>query len=196
MDPVSSKPSTLDVIVIKHKAFVFIVFILGGTFFFICPWLINNGPNFWAICFYSLMGTFTITVGILGWRKLRIGLIVDKQGIWFSSPMPRKTRIPWTSIVSAKKVEWKALDGENEGILLELQGLSEYPGGEFIKAKLIEAIKRDLKDTDFACPLYLDGEDWVWNIDEVLQKIQECLEYPEKREALGTYIDVKMERPF
>jgi hypothetical protein len=189
MNAIDAKPPVSDVIIVKQRAAVFVAFLLAGVSFCVAARFILNGIPLWGRCFFTLMGALAIAAGVLGWRAARIGLVVDRHGIWCGFRR-RKTLVPWEAILRARKVVCPAPDGDDEGILLDLREGAEYPGGDAYGSMMKAHLERVLNDQTLERPLLLCHTEWIWNLDDVLQQIVERVEHPESRNSLGEYRNV------
>ncbi|HID74794.1 MAG TPA: hypothetical protein EYP56_02215 [Planctomycetaceae bacterium] len=178
-------------IVVRQRATVFVVFVAGGVFFLAFSWLMDNVP-LWARLLFSGLSLVAIAAGSLGWWHFRIGLAIDRHGIWCSEYRFLGYRlIPWQHIEDAKLVWWHDLEGDHEGLLLELKSIAPHPCGpkeaESYRAEL-EAL---LGSIDFFNPVLLHHEQWQWSPGEVAELVRRCLQNPAERRKLGQFAKPK-----
>ncbi len=182
-------------VVVRQKATAFLVFIAGGLFFLASSWLMQNVP-LWARLVFTALSLVAIAAGSWGWWHFRIGLVVDRHGIWCSEyRFWGYTLIPWRHIEDAKLVWWHDLEGDHEGLLLELKSGAPHPCG----AKEAESYRRELEalldSIDYFNPLLLHHNQWKWSPGETAQAILRCLMDPRERQKLGEFRKPPMERP-
>jgi hypothetical protein len=184
-----------DVVVVRQNAAVFVVFFLIGVLFCVAPWFIDvpNIPGIGRLparLFFAGLGCLAMAASVWGWKALRIGLAIDRQGIWCSgcSLRGKMTLLPWEAIVGARKVTWKSPEGTHDGILLGLEDGAALPRvDQRVWSTWRTELRRWLGAVEFDYPFLLTHDEWSWQPDELVPLICECAADPAARDRLGVY---------
>jgi hypothetical protein len=173
-----------QVYIVRQHWLVFVGFILAGVFFCIFPWAL---PSNLGRLILTCLGIFSITVGVIGWSYARLGLVVDRHGVWCRGFSLRKKLIPWDAILGVRKVTWADSEGEHEGVLMGLKDETDHPGGAELAHVVRSDVIRVLGECEYSTPLTLGHDEWDWRPDDFVALVSQAIADPQAREALGEY---------
>jgi hypothetical protein len=178
-----------NVYVVRQHAYVYFAFGVGGVLFCVLPWTINElGDGIGGILgrtFLSLLGLVSIAVGLIGWKAARIGIVVDRNGIWCGGFAPiEKTLVPWSAMLGVRKVTWTSPEGEHEGVVIGLHEDAVHPGGQDFARTTRTEIERLVGDIEYSNPLLLGHDEWDWQPDAFVALASRYIEDSNARDEL------------
>ena len=145
-------------------------------------WAIH--PFSWGLLLFSawfwLGGLVFIVAGVKGWRPNGIGLILDRQGLWWKCGRLRLLR--WEDIAGVKLVGWTSEGEELQGLLVGLKDEATGPIDPPETAFFSDQLKKEVGPLPWQKVIMLHDEKWQWNPMDILSQLQGSIADPTVRE--------------
>lgn len=177
-----------NILIVRQHPSAFVVFILGGVVFIgLTVSGMNPAPGY-VQAFMIFLGLLSIAAGIIGWKAGRIGLVLDRQGLWSSDfAFCNLTLIPWAAIQDVRKITWTSMEGEHEALLLSVDA-DRFPQAHGSMPDDARAwFEKTIGPLEYASPVVLSHDEWDWDLDEFLAVCQTCIADVRARQTLGEY---------
>jgi hypothetical protein len=153
-------------------------FCIGGFI----PWALR--PFSWFVLLLSgwfCLGGVVITVaGLRGWFPAGIGLILDREGLWWKRG--RLHLLRWEDIAGVKLVEWSSEGVEEQGLLVGLMEGAKGPLDPSEMSWLSDQLKRQFGPLPWQKVIMLHHEKWQWNPTQIVATLEASLADPAMRE--------------
>ncbi|MCH8147736.1 MAG: hypothetical protein IH987_07035 [Planctomycetes bacterium] len=184
------------VYVVRQNAIGYVVSFALGLLFALVPWFIGDFGPLWGRLVVTGFGVLALTAVVFGWCTSRMGLAIDRCGIWCGVYALRgPVLISWADVRAARYVTWTNDEGEHDGILLEVRAGAEPPGRKYVHSAALREIEGLLGSLDFRNPKLLSQESWVWKPQELVDVIKRCIEDSHERNLLGLFANAHIARP-
>jgi hypothetical protein len=155
------------------------VTICVGTF---ALWAIH--PFSWWVLFLSgwfwLGGLFFIFTGIKCWHPNGIGLILDRQGLWWK--YDQLVLVPWDDIAGVKLVCWTSEGEEMQGLLVGLKDEATAPIAPSVLSFFSNYLKKEFGPLPWQKVIMLYDEQWHWDPKDALSQLEGSIADPTMRE--------------
>lgn len=179
-------PHQFGPFIVRQHAFAFIAFCVSGLLACVLPWVVGPLPIGMRLGCLGF-GLLALFAGILGWKAARIGLVADRRGIWLAGySFIRKRLIPWDSIIAVKKVTWNSPEGEHTDVVIGLASIESHPARELLQLHNAH-FAAESDDERFRIPLRVGHDEWDWEPEAFVELVQQCINAPDYREALGVF---------
>jgi hypothetical protein len=146
------------------------------------PWAIRPFSRGVALlsAWFCLGGLVFTVAGWMNWRPQGIGLVFDRQGLWWTSGKLRFLR--WDDIAGARLVQWTDDGTEEHGLLVGLKEEAHDPLAPALMKLLTDELKKKWGPLPWRKAVILHDEKWQWNPADVLAAIEASLAGPAVRE--------------
>ena len=173
-------------IIARHDILDLLMPVVGGVFA-ICVgsfglWTIH--PFSWWLLFLSgwfwLFGLFFIFLGIKRWHPNGIGLILDRQGLWWK--YGQLVLVPWDDIAGVKLVGWTSEGEEMQGLLVGLTDEATGPMAPSELAFFSNYLNKEFGPLPWQKVIMLHDEQWHWAPKDALAQLEGSIADPTMRE--------------